>query len=356
MVMSYNQGLGGRSEAVLMRLREGIRSGVYGVGTRLPTEKALCATYGVSRNTLRRAVERLRAEGLLRVLQGSGTYVLRMPEQSFGRNTVAVMSMFGMEQLSRLQSELLEEGFLLCLYCQSHNQWKPEAERAFLRQVQSSGCRGLLANCSPLEPLNTDILAALVTQGTRVIHTGWHRAALPPGDYLLPDYRRAGYLAGVALHRAGYRRLALIRPVNAYPISGLLEAGFLDAIRKLRPGQDHEVLRLASQELPGGGLDRTVRGEGAGSIGFFSLTREWGETARARLDGLGLDVPRAAGIVAVPMPNETWGAPPSRVDLLTFDIDGLLARAVRLVAGPPSASVRELIAPEWRAYGSCLLP
>lgn len=42
---------------------------------RLPTEHQLCATYDVSRGTIRSALAELTSEGLIRAAQGSGTYV-----------------------------------------------------------------------------------------------------------------------------------------------------------------------------------------------------------------------------------------------------------------------------------------
>lgn len=44
-------------------------------GMKLPTQKALADTYGVNRNTIRRAIDLLEKRGLLAGRQGSGTYV-----------------------------------------------------------------------------------------------------------------------------------------------------------------------------------------------------------------------------------------------------------------------------------------
>lgn len=60
-------------------LRRNIRDAVYGVGDRLPPESDLAARFGVNRHTLRRAVEVLRHEGLLRVDRGRGTFVAAAP-------------------------------------------------------------------------------------------------------------------------------------------------------------------------------------------------------------------------------------------------------------------------------------
>lgn len=62
---------------VVQSLRESIGSGQFPVGERLPTEDALCRTFGVSRHTVREALRALRAEGLIESRQGAGTTVVR---------------------------------------------------------------------------------------------------------------------------------------------------------------------------------------------------------------------------------------------------------------------------------------
>lgn len=56
-------------------LRQRITDGIYAPGTRLPGEAALCAQFGVARNTVRRALSILQAEGLVTVRTGVGRYV-----------------------------------------------------------------------------------------------------------------------------------------------------------------------------------------------------------------------------------------------------------------------------------------
>lgn len=53
----------------------GISRGSYGPGDRLPSESALAQQFGVNRHTIRRSLASLCNQGLLRVTQGSGTYV-----------------------------------------------------------------------------------------------------------------------------------------------------------------------------------------------------------------------------------------------------------------------------------------
>lgn len=60
---------------LLQLLRQQILAGQFAPGARLPTEEELSQQYGLSRGTVRKAIEQLGAEGFVYSEQGSGTYV-----------------------------------------------------------------------------------------------------------------------------------------------------------------------------------------------------------------------------------------------------------------------------------------
>lgn len=65
---------------VMEKIRGDILSGIYPVGTKLPSEPELQSKYGVSRVTIRNAVDGLVADGLVERVQGTGTFV-RKPQK-----------------------------------------------------------------------------------------------------------------------------------------------------------------------------------------------------------------------------------------------------------------------------------
>jgi len=66
-------------QALRAELLDGLRTGKWAPGSRLPTERSLCADFGVSRSALRRVLQELRDQGLIVQKVGSGTYVSDTP-------------------------------------------------------------------------------------------------------------------------------------------------------------------------------------------------------------------------------------------------------------------------------------
>ena len=59
-------------------LKDPIERGEWKVGMQIPTEEQICGRYGVSKTTVRSAIEELVALGYLKKLQGIGTFVRRL--------------------------------------------------------------------------------------------------------------------------------------------------------------------------------------------------------------------------------------------------------------------------------------
>jgi GntR family transcriptional repressor for pyruvate dehydrogenase complex len=64
-----------RVEDIMRKLETALLDGTWPVGARLPAERVLAERYDVARNTIREAIQRLAARGLLQSRRGAGVYV-----------------------------------------------------------------------------------------------------------------------------------------------------------------------------------------------------------------------------------------------------------------------------------------
>jgi len=63
------------SDQVTNKIRRDISQGIYKVGEKIPAEPELMKLYSVGRSTIREAIKTLAMTGILRVQQGSGTFI-----------------------------------------------------------------------------------------------------------------------------------------------------------------------------------------------------------------------------------------------------------------------------------------
>ena len=63
------------SDQVIAQMKKNIEKGNWKPGERLPGEMQLCETFGVSRVTVRNALQKLAGEGLIETKIGDGSYV-----------------------------------------------------------------------------------------------------------------------------------------------------------------------------------------------------------------------------------------------------------------------------------------
>ncbi|MFD0979180.1 FadR/GntR family transcriptional regulator [Tropicimonas aquimaris] len=70
------------SDHVYENIVAAIADGTYPLGSKLPTEYAMCDQFGVSRPVLRQALRQLREDDVIHSRQGSGSYVKRRPDHA----------------------------------------------------------------------------------------------------------------------------------------------------------------------------------------------------------------------------------------------------------------------------------
>jgi GntR family transcriptional repressor for pyruvate dehydrogenase complex len=75
----------GLVDRVYREILDSIVKGGFAEGQKLPPEQALAETFSASRPTIREALSRLRADGIIATRQGSGTVVVKRPDPDLPR-------------------------------------------------------------------------------------------------------------------------------------------------------------------------------------------------------------------------------------------------------------------------------
>jgi GntR family transcriptional regulator of arabinose operon len=346
--MDFEHGLGKRSEEILRILRQEIEGGLYPSGGRLPSELELSRRFGASRNTVRRALARLVADGRLEARQGAGIFVRPWQRQAAFSRTLSAMFAFNTDSLIAVQNYALEQEYLLCVYSRTAVGWDPAPERAFLERVRAERHQALLACCTPTAPTNDDLLRKMAAEGIRILHIEPFRLQPPEQSYLLPDYRRGGYLAAVALLLAGYTRLLYAGTGSDWPGARLFQQGYIDALTdhggSYRPDEHYfeyptgtdwniearEALRRDLDALPAG-------------TGIVCRSLDLAGEIRGILRQFGKTTPADYGLVGVQYLTETVDA--GAIDAVTFDRMAGLMRAIDAVTGDDFSTLQEYLPP-----------
>jgi DNA-binding LacI/PurR family transcriptional regulator len=309
----------------------------------------------VSPMVVRSAVSALAQGGAVDVRHGSGIYVKAVEPLSPGAAIVSLMYLFNGDQLTTIQRDLLDRGFLLCVYSQGTHHWDPEAERKFFDRIRRERHRALLAFCSPLAPRQDDAaLTACERAGVRVIHVEHYRTALPGQEYILPDYRESGRMAARDLLRAGYPDIMLIQSNPKAPFSRLFAEGVGEILSETKNGYNAQRDRLqvgpAFQDDPAVRKILADRVRAAGGMGFACDHAGIAMNVRDTLAQAGLKTPGTVGVIGpalIPTNGETL-----RVDRFEFDRDAILRRAVEAATGPRGEPLRVLMPPKLVRQGS----
>ena len=188
-----------------------IRDGTFKAGDRLISENELCDLFGVSRHTVRHALDTLEGEGFLDRRRGSGTYIRFNGGAHRGlTNTVGVILSY-LESyifpgiLRGIESVMTNAGYSLMLGI-TYN--KVENERRLLEEYMAKGVDGILveATKSALPNPNIDLYEKLTRTQTPLMFFNCYYRELGC-NYVVMDDRKGARMATARLLDAGHRRL-----------------------------------------------------------------------------------------------------------------------------------------------------
>ena len=178
---------------------------------RLPTEAALCQKYGVSRQTVRKALSVLEEEHLIEKRRGSGSYSTGLSGKA-ERDTVAILICSDTEYiypglLTDLRNGLQEAGFSCTVHVTDN---RISGEREILQHLLEHPVRGILSEgCKTAFPTpNHDLYDRLVQKGSSILFFHGNYSNLSDYPSIKDDNYEGGCYLGKYLVSLGHKRIA----------------------------------------------------------------------------------------------------------------------------------------------------
>ena len=197
-------------------LATGIERGEHPHGSRLPSEASLVRQFGVSRGTLRHALNTLRARGVLEAVPTRGWFVrAAAPEAADGRRKVVGVVIPSVarpslpELLGAIEDELHDHGYSMLV---GSSRWKREEQAGRIRRILAEGVSGLI--CYPIDyQPDGELFTGLARGGFPVVLVDRHIDGCDV-DAVEADNVGGAFTAVAHLIQQGHRRIAFVSTDN----------------------------------------------------------------------------------------------------------------------------------------------
>jgi GntR family transcriptional regulator of arabinose operon len=241
-------------QLIFESLKDGILSGEYAQGARLPSENDLVRRFSVSRMTIVKAIKELQQIGLVVRRMGSGTYV--------SSTTVGTSRLFGLLIPELGQTEIFEpicQGMANSPLASHHsllwgnsiglNQAKEQAAEELCQKYISNRVSGVFFAPLELSPamdeVNRRITAALDRANIQVVLLDRCYFPYPSRskyDLVGIDNRRTAYGAVEHLVKAGARKIAFLgKSLSATTVDARI-AGYREAVLAHGFGREEDLV------------------------------------------------------------------------------------------------------------------
>jgi GntR family transcriptional regulator of arabinose operon len=260
---------------ILRSLSDGIASGRYRPGDRLPSEAELVGLHRASRITVNRALRELQVAGLIERRVGSGSYVRAdsMQNRTFGLLIPELGTTEIFEPICRgiAEAEHAEQHSLLWSNSIANSAARGEEALEVCRQMVAQKISGVFLAPLELTPgkdaTNRSIAALLDKAGISVVLLDRDLEAYPRRsryDLVGIDNRRAGYAITAQLLKRGCGRTVFVGRPHSAPTVDARIAGFREAlldagkeprsgvIWRIEPSDTAEVRKLIDKCRPDG--------------------------------------------------------------------------------------------------------
>jgi len=292
---------GDLTRGLITTVRAEVMSGKWPLHARLPTDDALARAHGVGRNTVRRALRALVAEGLLERRHGSGTFVVGAPALVDEPTPVIGMLVpttrrYFPDLIAGVESVIRRSGGHLLLRSTEQDQSRElHLLDALLAQrpsalVVAPTLFGVVDPEAYLRRLNQLRLPLVVVERVPDGRDGRQLS------YVATDTWEGARLAVEHLSGLGRRRVGLLSPRNTATSEQVL-AGFRAAVVEHGLNSDRAIVRRAGwseRDL----ADYAARVRELGLDGLMCLGDRVAERLLPHLRRVGISVPQDVAVVA----------------------------------------------------------
>lgn len=340
-------------------IKESIESKQYEADQQLPTEQELTKRFGVSRITVKRALDELEAEGYIYRRQGSGSFVMPEAERGgakdepFSQMIGFILPSFSSSGLSEYiqgaSDEAASRGYHLSIHTTHENTAK---EREFLLGLPKGGIKGIIYYPTNARS-NMDMIYAMYMNNYPILTIDKHCEGLPVGN-VVADNHGGGKMAADHLIKLGHSRIAFVSSVglDAAPSVKNRYFGYCQALMENDILNDPELVILDFLE------ECSLHGQQNYYELLINRLINCGVTAvQAENDSVAINVMKAALAAGVAVPEQlsvvgfdnsgisaSFAIPLSTVEQPFYDIG---RKAVELIAAALETG---------QAIGSCVLP
>lgn len=197
-------------QQLLNQIRHQILSGAWPAGSRIPSEHALQATLGISRSTIRQALQAAEAEGLIESIPGKGSFVCPAPGPQNCPPLIGLIipffhSSFDSQILCGAESVAKTKGYRI-IFCNSERQLEEEDRQ--LQLLIQDRVAGIIL-WPVMSNSHNRLLFRLATQNLPLCLIDRSFPGLET-DLVLCDNYAGGYQATQHLLDLGHRRIAFL--------------------------------------------------------------------------------------------------------------------------------------------------
>jgi DNA-binding FadR family transcriptional regulator len=232
-------------EQISQQLASAIAEGRYALGQRLPSERELAQTFGVSRPTVREAIIALELDDLVEVRLGSGVYVKNLHPPSGGESAKDI----GPFEL--LEARRMIEGESCALAAMRIDEAQLKQLSDLIAEMRLDNRQNEVLMSEDADRRFHELIAAATQNSAMVaaVQMLWESRARSPQNHLMDDRSRAGGMRpSIDEHKAILRALKQRDPDAARTAMHAHISRVIDDKLKITAVREIERVRAVSAE------------------------------------------------------------------------------------------------------------